>query len=273
MRNRGVLLPLLFTAGACSHEDLDIRNLNGGRIIAMGHGGMGIHSTYPLDSPAGILSCLCSDADGSEMDIQLTRDSVLVAFHSVDLSEGSDMSGLVWEHTWSEVSQARLDGVPYSDHHILSIDALFDHVDPAQHAISFDIKLNAGSTPDAQYYATYVNALCRLFDEHPPGDRFYIESQSPQFLAMLQERRHDLKLFIYPTSFTAGLQLARDQSLFGITVDMHEVEASEVEQAHREGFWIALWNAESNSDNRQAIRLGPEIIQTDRLDDLVGLLE
>lgn len=273
MRNRGLLLPLLLASSACSHEDFDIQNLNGGRIITMGHGGMGIHSTYPLDSPAGILSCLHSDADGSEMDVQLTRDSVLVAFHSADLSEGSDMSGLVWEHTWSEVAQARLEGVPYSDHHILSIDALFDHIDPAQHAISFDIKLNGGSTPDAQYYVTYVNALCRFLDEHPVGDRFFIESQSPQLLAMLKDRKPDLKLFIYPTSFAVGLQQARDGSLFGITVDMHEVTPAEIQQAHRENFWIILWNAETNSDNRAAIRLNPEIIQTDRLDDLVGALE
>lgn len=263
----------MMALGACGHEEFDIQNLNGGQIISMGHGGMGIHSTYPLDSPASVLCCLHSGTDGSEMDVQLTRDSVLVAYHSADLAEGTDMSGPVWEHTWSEVSQARFQSVPYTDHHIMSIEDLFDHIDLGAHAISFDIKLHAGSTPDAQYFATYINAICRFLDAHPAGEHLFFESQSPEFLALLKARRPDLRSFIYPPTFEDGLRIAREQGLFGISIDMHKTDATRIAEAHREGLWIILWNAESTSDNKEAIRMNPEVIQTDRPENLVGLLD
>ncbi len=239
----------------------------------MGHGGMGIHSTYPLDSPAGVLSCLSSDADGSEIDVQLTSDSVLVAYHSGDLSEGTNMSGPVWRHTWAEIQQGRFTGVPYTDHHIMSLDAFFGQVDVHDRAISLDIKLHPSGTPDAAYYGTFINAIIRLVDSHSFSDRFYIESQSPQFLSMLKERRSDLKLFYYPPTFEDGLSTAQTLGVFGISIDMNKISADQMASAHAQGFWVALWNAESNSDNEEAIRLAPEIIQTDRLDHLIGFLD
>ncbi len=273
MRPTVTILFAILAIVACKKEDFEIHNLNGGHIVVMGHGGSGIHSTYPLDSPAGILSCLSSAADGSEMDMQLTSDSVLVAYHSADLSEGTDMSGPVWRHTWAEVQQARFTGVPYADHHIMSFDAFFGQVDVHDRAISFDVKIHPDGTPDAVYYAIYINAIIRLLDRHDFGDRLYIESQSPSFLAMLKARRSDLKLFYYPPTFEDGLSNAQAVGVFGISIDMNKITAEQMSIAHAQGFWVILWNAESNSDNEDAIRLNPEIIQTDRLENLIGLLE
>lgn len=267
------LLLCLALLGACKKDDLDVQNLNGGRIVALGHGGMGILSTYPLDSPASLLMCLNSDGDGTELDVQLTRDSVLVAYHSPDLSEGTTMSGRVWDHTWAELQEARFTGVPYTDHHLLSLEHFFAQVDVRGRAVSLDIKLNASGTPDAIYYGVYVNTLLHLLDRGLFGDRLYIESQSPEFLAMLQARRPGLKLFIYPPDFGTGIATARSLGLFGISIDMNKVSAEQVSIAHAEGYWIAVWNAISKADNEHAIRLNPEIIQTDRLDHLVGLLD
>jgi glycerophosphoryl diester phosphodiesterase len=267
------LLLCLALLGACRKEELDIQNLNGGEILALGHGGMGIGSTYPLDSPASLLMCLNSGGDGTELDVQLTRDSVLVAYHSPDLSEGTTMSGRVWDHTWAELQEARFTGVPYTDHHLLSLEHFFTQVDVRDRAVSLDIKLNASGTPDAIYYGVYVNALLRLLDRGLFGDRLYIESQSPEFLAMLQARRPTLKLFIYPPDFATGITVARSLGLYGISIDMNKVTADQVSTAHAEGYWVAVWNAISKADNADAIRLNPEIIQTDRLDHLVGLLD
>ena len=273
MRYTTLFLAAALAFSSCKKLDLDIQNLNGGKIVVMGHGGMGIHSTYPLDSPAGVLSCLSSDADGSEIDVQLTSDSVLVAYHSADLSEGTNMSGPVWRHTWAQIQQGHFTGVPYTDHHLMSLDAFFSQVDVHDRAISLDIKLHPDGTPDAVYYETYINAIVRLLDRHSFNDRFYVESQSPQFLSMLKARRSDLKLFYYPSTFEEGLSTAQTLGVFGISIDMNKINADQMAAAHAQGFWVALWNAESNGDNEDAIRLDPEIIQTDRLDHMIGLLD
>ncbi len=80
-------------------------------------------------------------------------------------------------------------------------------------------------------------------------------------------------MFIYPPSFTEGFAAANELELFGISIDLAKITAEEVELAHDSGLWVTVWNAETHADNRAAIELNAEIIQSDRIDHLVGLLE
>ena len=73
---------LLFS---CQVEDFELNNLNGNRIDALGHGGMGISNLYPSNSAESILNCLYLGATGTEIDIQMTSDGVLVLFHDEEL--------------------------------------------------------------------------------------------------------------------------------------------------------------------------------------------
>lgn len=271
---RAIGFSLLVLLCACKKEDFDIHNLNGDRIISQGHGGMGIYYTYPLDSPASILMCLNSGADGSEMDVQMTRDSVLVAYHASDLSEATDMSGLVIEHSWAEIAQAHFTGVPYTDHHILRIEDLFSHLDdPRAHICTFDIKLHVDGLPDERYMDRFAEAIIRLLDRFNVTDKVHLESQHIYMLAALKVRRPELKLFYYPTSFDEGLATAAGMGLLGLTTDIHLINSDQVATAHAHHLWVALWNVKTKEENREAIRMNPEIIQSDRVDHLVGLLD
>ena len=258
----------------CKKDDFDIHNLNGGKIIAQGHGGMGIFSTYPLDSPAGILSCLNSGADGSEMDVQMTSDSVLVAYHSADLSESTDMNGAIVDHTWAEVQLARFIGVPYTEHHLMRLDDLFGNLsDPRTFICTFDIKIHDNSLPDEVYMDRVAAAIIRLLDRFGIADRVHLESQQTYMLAALQARRPGLKLFYYPPSFEEGLVTALQMGLYGLTMDHNKISAAQIIAAHEHNLWVALWNVQSKGENREAIEKNPEIIQSDRIDHLVGLLD
>ena len=42
---------------------------------------------------------------------------------------------------------------------------------------------------------------------------------------------------------------------------------------HDQGRWIILWDVYSKADNEAAIRKNPDIIQTDRIDHLLRLLD
>ena len=49
---------------------------------------MGITSQFPINTFESINSALALGADGSEVDIQMTKDSVLVLFHNRKLVGG-----------------------------------------------------------------------------------------------------------------------------------------------------------------------------------------
>jgi len=101
MKNAMVIFIMLFIVSSCQKEDFDIINLNSNKISILGHGGMGIEHTYPMNSFESILNCLSIGADGTELDVQKTKDSVLVAFHDESLENSTDISGRIFNATWA----------------------------------------------------------------------------------------------------------------------------------------------------------------------------
>ncbi len=258
----------------CKKDDFDIQNLNGGKIIAQGHGGMGIYSSYPLDSPASVLACSHSGADGVEIDVQMTKDSVLIAYHSADLSGSTDMSGAVISHTWAELSEARFVGAPYTGHRLMRMDQFFNNLnDPRRLTFSLDLKVNPAGEDDASYMDRFSRAVADLLNGRGLTDLVFLESQSTYLLQALRYRIPGAKLFIYPPSFAEGFAAANGMDLYGISIDLAKITAEEVALAHDSGLWVTLWNAETHADNRDAIGMNPEIIQSDRIDHLVDLLD
>ena len=89
---RTILVCFIFSVIiACHKDEYNIVNLNGNRITALGHAGMGIGNTYPMNSYESIFKCLNLGMDGTEFDVQMTKDSVLVAYHSQDLSDETNL--------------------------------------------------------------------------------------------------------------------------------------------------------------------------------------
>ena len=86
---------------------------------------MGIKSSYPINTFESIQKCLNMGSDGVEFDVQLTSDSVLVAYHGTDLSESTNLSGKISELTWAEVKDAKYKTTPYLDYKIISVNSIF----------------------------------------------------------------------------------------------------------------------------------------------------
>ena len=107
---------------------MNILNLNNNRISALGHGGMGIGYTYPMNSFESILNCLNLGADGTEIDVQMTKDSVLVAFHDKSLEHSTNVSGQIFSKKWNEISDAVYKDPPYTNYRLITLDELFSNI-------------------------------------------------------------------------------------------------------------------------------------------------
>src|SRR6201988_3254003 len=88
-------------------KDISLNNLNGDKIGCFGHAGMGSRSIYPANTFESFQTCLGSGADGTEMDIQVTKDGVLVVFHNDNLSGITECGGVIRDLNWSEISSCR----------------------------------------------------------------------------------------------------------------------------------------------------------------------
>ena len=258
---------------SCKKEEFNIENLNGNRITAMGHAGMGIGSSYPMNSCESILKCLHVGMDGSEFDVQMTKDSVLVAYHDQDLSDHTNLNGQINSFSWDEIKFAHYTQTAYLDYSIVSLEQLFSSIENVQnYKFTFDCKLYPSTGNIEQYYESYITAIIRTIQNHHIENNVYFESQSVQFLEMFKRKWPESKLFIYPPSFQAGLEIALSKGLYGITISTRDITKEQIKLSHDNNLLVAIWNTHTKSENIEAIKKNPDFIQTDEVKSLKKLL-
>lgn len=234
---------------------------------------MGIGQTYPVNSYESILKCINSGADGSEIDVQLTHDSILVAYHGGELSDNTNKSGLINDYNWHELTNVYYTNTPYLNYSLLSLDQLFSSIENLHnYKFTFDCKLYTNNNLE-EYKNVFINSIVNIVNKYDLINNLYIESTSIDLLIKLQEQNDNFKLFFYPSSFKEGLDTALVYNFSGITISTDNISKEQIEIAHNKGLFVAIWNCHSRDRNIDAIKKNPDIIQTDKVNHLIKLLE
>lgn len=273
-----LLLLIVSITNSCSKDPAlsTTNNLNGNVISAFGHAGMGLGFKFPIDTYESIEPCIRIGADGSEMDIQMSKDSVLIAYHHSELEESTLCSGMINDQLWSDIWGCH-HASPYSSKiNLISFSDLMTRLTAAGYDIhdyifTFDCKLYSHTVDRPAFLNQFANAILNVIDKFELQDKLLIESQDTTFLRVLQQKRNGLKLFIYPSNFKSGLLIAKSMGLFGITIHTDEITTEQVQSAHNNGLQITLWGINSARANIEAIQKAPDYVQTDKIIDLLKL--
>jgi len=257
---------------ACEKDEFNIVNLNGNTITVLGHGGMGISSTYPMNSFESISYSLNLGADGAEIDVQMTKDSILVAFHDFDLSERTNISGNIYNKNWSDISGATYSDPLYTGYKIINLDMLFTGLENmSKKMFAIDCK-NFNPDTSVHYRTAFCNSLIKIIDKYDIQDNVFIEFKREDLIKTMKALRPDLKIFIY-SNFNDGLLLAKKHQLEGIVTSIDAISKEQIATAHDNGLMIAVLNTHSNKRNIEAINKNVDIIQTDNLKHLLKTLK
>lgn len=269
-----IILIILFSF-SCGKNDLDlsqVRNLNGDKISPFGHAGMGISSQYPFNSFESISNALNIGAEGVEIDIQMTKDSVLVLFHDRTLQEQTDLEGLIYDQNWDDLKEATYKNPLFAEYKIVSLDQLFEHLKKVKdYQFFLDFKLYQPDNSDS-YVSTYINAVIKTIEKHQLENNVLLSFFQQKYLEKLKLVRPNYKLVIN-NSFENGILLADDLNAYGIILNNDNVTKSQIEQAHEEGIRVYLFGAYSKNDNLDAIEKHPDFILTDKVNHLVKVLK
>lgn len=264
---------LCFFLHSCKKENFVIDNLNGNSIDIMGHAGMGFSNLYPINSLESILNCINLDADGTEIDVQLSKDGVLIAFHDDNLSKSTNTSGVIRSMNWEEIKNAKYNSTPLSTHNVIRLDDVFSAIqDQSSKLFTLDIKLYTESINYPAYYDDYTNAIILFFDKYDLANHVYIESQSKDFLALMKSKKSTFQLYHYPQTFEEGIGVVEEIGIKGISISTDAITKEQIQAAHNKGIFVTLWNVNSKKKNKEAIRKNADMIQTDKVKHLVKLL-
>jgi hypothetical protein len=156
----------------------------------------------------------------------------------------------------------------------MRLDQFLDQLaDPGRFHWSLDLKTYRSTVPEAEYLGRFARAVARLVGDRGLADRCYIESQKTSLLLGIREHLPGSRLFIYSADLAQGYAEATANGLAGISIDMGKITREQVVLAHNNGLWVCLWNVKDREGNTDALRLGPEIIQSDRVEHLVDVAD
>jgi glycerophosphoryl diester phosphodiesterase len=229
---------------------------------------MGVRSALPLNSLASIGNALSYPIDGTEVDIQMTADHVLVAFHDSELSRETNCSGSVYSSDFKSLEKCVSKTWLY-DARIARLEDILSKPWEMGTVFSFDLKVDPEITPKDLGYL--MQNLTSLIDQYSDF-QYLIESPDKEILNELKSMKIDADLFYYGHGPLMSVDLALENGWHGVSMEMGRATPEMMETAHQNGLLIMLWGAGSAFSNRELLLMRADIIQTDHIPSMVRLL-
>jgi glycerophosphoryl diester phosphodiesterase len=282
------LLLVIISLNGCRQADIDVvDNLNGGKIDIIGHAGSGFQTgrnPTPTNSESSIKIAIEGyGADGCEVDLQLSKDSIIMLFHDALLDGSTTCTGCIYENNYDELLQCsfRNDFAVniFHSENIISLKHILDKYTGSDfHPIFYlDIKLyNECNTKDSAYIRTLAVQLINIVHSYNSEDKIFIITDSQELIDFIRTFDSNPKPILFigglNKTFHEELQFALANNLYGFTIGNSEISAAEVKEAHDNNLRVILHNVKSRNSAVEAVEKFPDVIMTDNIQMLQEIL-
>lgn len=233
----------------------------GSKIMILGHRGMGSYYKKPGNTYESIVPAIGIGADGCEVDVQITKDSILVFFHDGELNSTTTCNGRIYESTWAEIKQCKYYALE-NNIFISSVDDVFNNIhNLANLYFSFDSKIDYLVADPEEYQNQLLRAIKRICDKYNVSDNVFIEGNA-QYLRKARQLGFTNKLFLSGVVSQANIDTCINNSFFGICTQMENFEI-DADSAHKKGLYIMSYTPNNYYSNVIAIKKKIDILQTD----------
>ena len=163
---------------------------------------------------------------------------------------------------------------PFASYKVVSLQEIFTRLKNAhEYEYCFDIKMDIGDADYVEWQTTFAFVLYSFIEQHQIHSKVFVESTNIEFMQHLQAKDPQLRLMLYSRDVDLAISEAEAKNFYGITTPLSSTSFDDVHRAHQKGLFVILWEAKTKKENRQAIELNPDIIQTDKVDYLVKILK
>ncbi len=219
------------------------------RPVILGHGGMGIKSVLPLDSYESLLKAAVK-FDGTEGDVQLTQNGVLVFWHDKFFKDT-----LLSNFNFTKPVYYRYF---FAKYRLATVEALLEKI-PENKVVSLDVKLygcdRACKLLMVKKIGDFASRFSRKYDILvETHDRFLIEK--------LNDIR-GIKVFYYAGSVDDAMSMCKGGMVDGISMKNSLVSAEAVSKLKHSGCQVMLWNIKNRRQLKSALDKKPDFLQTD----------
>lgn len=178
----------------------------------LGHSGLDNSTKYPPNSLHSIQEVFLYGANGVEIDIQLTKDKILVAYHDEFLSKKYALKDRIIDYSLSELRQNSYRKKQWKNFKIETLENIFSFI---KNKLSFLISLDCKLFPKDDvitYVSNFAKVVIQLIKKHGISNQILIEA--PTNISFLKQMKEvGLSVFVYVTNFNEGLSIATELNL------------------------------------------------------------
>ena len=279
MKVKLMFIVYLFLLSTCTKVNLDeINNLNGNKIWVIGHGGEGFQTgrhPVPTNSETSIVKAIeYYNADGCEIDVQLSLDSVLILFHDEYLEQATHCLGCVNENTAQDLLGCRFKQDftvnTMQNGKLIGLEKVFSMYCHSVFDPKFfiDLKLsNHCGQNSNDYYDAMAVSLTSLITEYNATDHVFISCSNSQLLKKIKALNPTLRLIlnIGAGDFHSGLSVALDNGFYGVEIYNEYVSREQISEAHSNNLWVVIYGVKDRNTQIDAVKKSPDVIITDNI--------
>ncbi|KAA9332308.1 hypothetical protein F0P96_12575 [Hymenobacter busanensis] len=248
----------------------------------IGHAGSGfftpIHpfNALPPSSRAGIARALAHGAAGVEVDVQLSRDSLLVLYHDVQLANMSTGHGCVSQYTAAELTALHYRGPwPYRwlhDEKVITLDALLSEwaAGPEFPVLHLDLHEADACLPPTDAYRrspALVRALARTLHRYAvPARHLLIISEYQPTLRQLRRALPGVPLGLEITEqFDERLPAAAVLGTEAVVVPKRLITPERADHIRAIGQQVVVFGGRSRASIERVVGCRPDAVEIDNL--------
>lgn len=284
MTFKGILIFCCMLFFSCKEEEIGvIDNLNGGKIIVCGHGGSGFQSyvnPYPTNSFVSIQRALEGyNADGVEVDVQITKDKKLFLYHDKDLNVSTGCTGCIPSMLSTEIENCKYDknisGNVFSDERLISLEELLSHYSDLLNSRYFylDMRIDNECDPNAlPDKDTLANEAVKMIQKYSAYKFMPVISGDTSLLNTIKKIDNKVNLILENNNVALAIFLASNLNYSGIICGNEDISKEQVKDAHLKNLQVILFNVKRRNTTIEAIKKCPDAIQTDNLQLLQEVL-
>ena len=259
------------------------------QLVVLGHAGSGFYTPIspfnfrPPSSWRGIRRALLRGADGVEIDLQMSRDSVVMLYHDQRLQDGTTGTGCVSERTAAEITQLRYKGgFPYDliqQERPITFDTLLARLNrwPSFPFIHLDLHEDDQCLPPGRQHEQVpllVRQIARtLARNHVPLDKVLFITQEGPTVRLARAAMPGVRvgLEIASDEFAFGLKVAKTEKVLTVVLDADRVTPEQSAQAHAAGLKVVVFGGRSPKDLRRVLKTQPDEIEVDNVKRLLQM--
>lgn len=225
-------------------------------VLVFAHAGMslfGERSIYPANSFETIeYSVDVLGAEGIEIDVQMTKDSVLVLFHDAYITTSPEYDGCIGTYNWDVLKDLKLNNSLYS---ITKLEPVMDFLVSRNVKIFLDLKPYNFCKSENQPFEVFRNGLDSIMTNYTEDQKKLIIAGS--FNVKLLLSLNTIYKSIETANVDSAIELAEENGFHYIMLPSKLVGEEEALKLDRSPFNWGVFGGKSNGEIRKTISVNP----------------